>query len=428
MIALSALVAASLPGFNVRGWQDAGSDFKTVYASGRSFLSGVRAYNFPNLEKVFAANHVIKPFDWFAHAPTYPPFTFITLAPVIALPMVTAVYVWMALGAAALVGAIWSLGSAAERTFGLSRPWRLAILVAVAASPLTSFGLQIGNVSVVAGCLCIMAVATGETTHPNWRAAALTVSILLKPHVALCLMVGMLFSRNRSDRALVFRTGAFFVVLLLLYCLWGYTMLPFGMQFRDYAAMVHSEIATGCLNPRSREFLNLPPQITSLESMIGYFLDTPWMQFFTGLGLALFGGSLIYLSRTAPASRADLRLQLLGTWSTFGLLATYHRTHDAIILFLLLPWILGRLHRNRMDWAGWGTAVLLVLQFVGPDVPGLIRLSHEYAGSELAQFLVFREASLVTLLLLVLLLASLLSGVRSVGVARRLDHEFATVA
>ncbi len=412
LLALTGLVLASLPGYNVAGWQDAGSDFKTLYASARCFLTGLRAYNFTNIGRVFDANHVIRPGSWYAHAPTYPPFTFAVMAPVAALPMVVADYVWLGISTLALVLAIWAMASAAERHFALTRPWRLLIIVGVAASPLTSFGLQIGNVSVVAAALCIIAVmCDAGTLHLNWRALALTISLLLKPHIALCLMLGMFLSRNREDRAVVLRTCLFFAAALAAFSLWSFVALPFGTQLGDYTAMVRSEIATGCLNPRNHELLSLPPQVTSFESLLGYSLDSPWMQSITAVVLLGFASCLVFLSRSAPASRAGTRLELLGAWSTFGLLATYHRTHDGVILFLLLPWLLAAISRRRSDLAAWGTLALLILMSVGPDYPGLRKLADQY-HSPLAQFLFFRQASVATLLLLLLLVTHLLREVR----------------
>jgi hypothetical protein len=411
-LALTALVLPMLPGFNVPGWQDAGSDFKTVYASGHSFLAGLRAYDFRNLGAVFGANHVVTPSSWYAHAPTYPPFTFATLAPILALPMVTAVWLWLAISTASLILATWAMASMAERQLGLSRAWRLLLIVAIAASPLTSFGLQIGNVSVVAAALCIIAVMWADVPNPSWCALALTVSLLLKPHIALCLMVGMFLSRNRRDRTIAVRAALFFAAAVVCFALWATLHLPFGMQLHDYTAMVRSEMATGCLNPRNHELLSVAPQITSFESLLGFYIDWPLLPILNAAILLPLAGLLIYLSRSAAAEDSALRLELLGAWSAFGLCATYHRTHDAIILFLLLPWLLARLRRRWSDGVAWGTIGLFVIMSVGPDYPMLAHWMAPPAPASGWQFLIYRQAAIATFLLLLLLLAHLLREVR----------------
>ncbi len=55
--------------------QDAGSDFKTLYASTWCYSHHLDGYQFPNLAAVFRANKVVEPQSWYGHAPVYPPFT-----------------------------------------------------------------------------------------------------------------------------------------------------------------------------------------------------------------------------------------------------------------------------------------------------------------------------------------------------------------
>ena len=412
-MALGGVVLASMPGYHVRTFQDAGSDFKTLYSSARCFLAGLPAYDFTNIGNVFHANGVVTPGSWYAHAPTYPPFTFALLAPIVALPMVAAVYLWLGLSTAALMFAVWSMSEISERVFGLGRAWRLVIIALVAASPLVSFGLQIGNVSVIAGVLCILAIMAPEEVHPSWRATALTVSLLLKPHIALWLLVGMFLSRNRKDRALVVRTFGFFAGALLCFGLWSSLHFHLGMQLRSYTGMVSSEIATGCLNPRNHELLPPAAEVTSLESFFGFFLDTPWMQVINGISLLFMFCALVYVTRALRSSANGLRLELLGAWSTFGLLVTYHRTHDGIILFLLLPWLLARLSRRISDPAAWGIVAFGLAMSLGSFPPSFDWISNVLGLHWLSQFLVFRQSAIGTLLLLLLLLIDLFRQVRS---------------
>ena len=408
VLALGGLILAFLPGFQISTWQDPSSDFKTMYASASCFLNGQRAYNFPNIEKVFHSNHVITPTSWYAHAPTYPPFTFGMIAPLTAFSMSTAVCLWLAIATLALIFGIWSLNRSVEQDFGLPRVWRLALIVLVTISPLVSFGLFFGNVSVLAASLCIIAVTTPGTHHLRlWRALALAVSLLLKPHLALLLIVGMLAARHKEDRLVAGMASAFFLVALLCFAAWNFH-LPFGMQLRDYTAMVKSEIATGCLNPRNHELLAPAAQVPSLESLLGYVVDTPWMQAVNGTMLTLAAGLLLYLSRILPYNNPATRLELLGAWSTFGLLSTYHRSHDAIVLFLLLPPLLAHLAQNARSVFAWGILLLSAALSIGSWPPHFDWIATTLASPRLAGLLVFRQSAISALLLLVLLLAHLL--------------------
>ena len=405
ILALGGVLIASLQAFHVHLWTDSGSDFKTLYASSHLFNTGRLAYNFPNLTGVFRANQIVVP-GWYAHAPTYPPFTLVTLAPIAALPMALAIYVWMALTVVALVDATWSMASLAERELNLSRPWRLLLAALVAASPLVSFGLQLGNVSMMASALCIMAVMAPAGRHLNWRAAALTLSLLLKPHIALWLLVAMLVSRNRADRALVLRSVAWFAVAVSLILVSTFVH-PYGPQLRDYTHMVTSEILTGCLNPRNHELLPPAAEITSVQSLFGYGLDHAPLQILTTLTLAGLAAALLFASRRFPADNAAARLELLGAWSTFGLLVTYHRTHDGVILFFLLPWLLYRVSRRWADPVPWAVLAAYCFLAIGGFPPTFDWVAH-LGFAALSQFIVFRQSALGTLALQLILIVDLL--------------------
>ena len=327
--------------------------------------------------------------------------------------MFTAVYLWLAIATFSLIFAIWSLNRSVEQDFGLPRIWRLALIALVTISPLVNFGLFFGNVSVIAASLCILAV-TAPDVHSlrPWRALAFAASLLLKPHLALLLIVGMLASKRKEDRLVAGMASAFFLVALLCFTVWT-LHLPFGMQLRDYTAMVKSEIATGCLNPRNHELLAPAAQVPSLESLLGYFFDTPWMQAINVTVLVLSAGVLLFLSRTLPSQNPATRLELLGAWSTFGLLSTYHRSHDAIILFLLLPPLLAHLAQNARAFFAWGILLLSAALSIGSWPPHFDWIATTLASPRLADLLVFRQSAISALLLFVLLLAHLLHVARA---------------
>lgn len=434
VLALAGVLATSLAGYHVRRWPNSGSDFKTVYASGTNLLRGLPAYRFENLAPVFQRQGVTPPPSWYAHAPIYPPFTPVLLAPILALPMAAAVYVWMALSALALLGALWAMSLRLERGLatgglrleesarGLSRRWRLLLLVLVAVSPLLSFGLQIGNLSVMASSLCLVAVMCVEVAPTSLLAVALAASLLLKPHLPLFLLLGMCVSRHRADRVLAVRAFFFFAAAVGLSCLALRWHHPLGLQLHDWSAMLHLELTSGSMNPSSRQILPVEAEITSLQTLFGFFGNGAWLPALSWAVLVPAGALLVRASRSAASGSGEERLELLGAWSTFGMLVTYHRTHDALLLLLLLPWMLLRWRRRRMDPVAWSVLLLFAAISFSAAPSTLEALAAHHGLSHLAQFLLFRQAALATFLLLVLLIGHLLyraSTVRVSGAVRR---------
>ncbi len=405
VIAIAGMLVAVLQGYHVRAWQDSGSDFKTLYASAWCFLHGQGAYNFQSIGAVFDADQVVRPFSWYAHSPIYPPFSFAALVPITLVPMAAAVWVWLVLSALSAVWAIWVMADVCESRFKLEWIWRLAIPVLVAASPLLSFSLEVGNVSALVGTLCVVAVMCDEDGS-WWRASAMAFALLLKPHIVLWVLVGMLLSRNRVDRKLAVRALGIAAAVVVCFTAWVWLALPLGLQLREYGAIMRDEIAHGSLNPRNHELLPAVAQITSLESLIGYFFMAPWVQGVTAALLAGLAGTLVYTSRSKALDRGDTRLELLGAWSTFGLMPTYHRAHDGIILFLLVPWIVVRLARRWSDGAAWGVFTLAVAMAVSDSPPHYDWLA-KIGFARLAEFLVFRQTACATALLLIVLLVDL---------------------
>ena len=409
--AVVGVLVAVLQGYHVRAWQDSGSDFKTLYASGWCFLHGQGAYDFQSIGKVFDANHVVRPFSWYAHSPIYPPFTFAALIPMTMLPMAAAVCVWLALSAAGIVWAIWAMADVCERRFRLGWGWRLAVPALVAASPLLSFSLEVGNVSSVVAALCLIAVMQDES-GVWWRAALMAIALLLKPHIALWVLIGMLISRAGKDRGLAVRTVGVASVVTACFVAWASIALPMRLQVREFGAMMRDEMGRGSLDPRHHELLPAVAQITSLESLVGYFLRTPWMQGVTAALLVATAGLLVYASRSRALGGSATRLELLGAWCAFGLLPTYHRAHDGIILFVLVPWLLMRLARRWTDGAAWGVlglGVAMALSASPPHYDWLVKLGLH----RLADFVVFRQTACSTALLLLVLLWDLVRQQRS---------------
>jgi len=61
-----------------------------------------------------------------------------------------------------------------------------------------------------------------------------------------------------------------------------------------------------------------------------------------------------------------------------GMLATYHRAHDAVLLVLVLPWVVDRVRRTPLAWHSWATLLLYTALSASADFP-LVRRWVEIA-------------------------------------------------
>lgn len=401
-LAFGALLVVILLPCKPRLWVESLGDFKLVYASTATFLHSGDAYNLDGLGLVFQQNHVVPPASWYGHAPVYPPFTLVLLMPMLLLPMIPAAYVWASLSYLAVALASLRLTRYADAQFGLPLIFRLLIIALMAGSPLINFGLNLANLSVIASCLCIFAVTGPPQQSSRWKATALLGALLLKPHLAIWVVLALLVMPAKreaapSSRALATQALFFFGALL--------TLLAAGLAFRhqlvplltSYGNMLHLEAAGGSMDPRNHFAIIIPAQITSLASLLGYWTASlrliATLQVLTLAPLAL---ALLYASFRASL---EWRLLVVSGWVAFGFLVTYHRAHDGAILFLLLPWILARLRQRWWDGQAWSVTLLYGLFSI--DIPPEFyqRLSAFAPLHALANLLLFRQVALASALL-----------------------------
>ena len=403
------VLASILINYHVRAWEVTGSDFKTLYAAAWCLARGLNGYTFDNLAKVFTWGGVAEPQTWFGHAPVYPPLTLALLAPLTLLPMWVAVYGWALLSGLAVAGAAVALARFAGETFGLGRWWRMALVVAVVAAPLVSFGLEMANVSVVVASLCILAVATPDRTRLWPRALGLGVALILKPHMAIWVLIALLLVR--SGRSLGRLALAFGVSLAALLYLFAAARVGWGAEFAQYLAMLHGETGAGSMRAGNHELMEAAAQIVSLDSMMGY--GRAFASALRGLGFAVIAAlGLVLAWASLRLDGAAGRLQAASAWSGLGLIATYHRAADGTMLMLMLPWLASRLRRRW--WDGWAWAVLVAYAALsaGLPFPTMFTLLDQPGVSALEAFLLYRQGSLAAAAVAVLLVWSVVWQVR----------------
>jgi hypothetical protein len=411
---LGGLTISTLYQLQVRAADYGASDFKTLYASVWCFTHRINAYSIANIQQVFVANGVVQPEHWFGHAPVYPWITLALLSPLASMGMVPAAYVLIILSGVLMIVAVAALMRYAANNFDMGPGWRIAMAVLCASGPLLSFGINLGNVSVAASAFCFLAFVWRKGRSPwirrgsHWiPSAALAAAFVLKPHLALWVGIGMLLLPERAARAVVMRAG----VLIA-----GFTALTagvmaatgtLGLQTHAYFAMLSAEASTGSsMSATSRTVLPVVAEITSLNSILGFWISNPVVRV-TLTFAVLLGLGLLALRLTRQVNSERAALLAVGAWCTLGFLATYHRSPDAILLLMLLPWALDRVRRTPWAWHAWVATILYCALSVSADFPVVERWIASLPTYSPLAFLLLRQAGLADCLLLFVLLLAL---------------------
>lgn len=171
--------------------------------------------------------------------------------------MVFALNAWIILSAACMGLATAALLHAATRYYSLNLPLKLVLVGLAAASPLAEIGMELGNVSVVASALCVLSVASPDNLNLWIRAAAVVVALLLKPHIALWIVIACLFTFTIRERALVWRLGVLITGFSVLFTAWGIVHHSLWTQFSGYRAIVLSELSSGSMSPGNCDVIPL---------------------------------------------------------------------------------------------------------------------------------------------------------------------------
>jgi len=130
--------------------------------------------------------------------------------------------------------------------------------------------------------------------------------------------------------------------------------------------------------------------------------------------------AVVLAAFTRRCHSAPSSVLAFAAWCSFGLMATYHRAHDALILMGLLPWVCLTIGRGPRRWVAWVMLVLLGVLTSGIEGDTLMRLAVSAPPHSVAVFLLLHQAALANLLLLLALLFALRGAVREVNEHRSL--------
>ena len=168
----------------------------------------------------------------------------------------------------------------------------------------------------------------------------------------------MLLLPERATRSMVMRAIALVAGFTALTAGVMAAMGTLGFETHAYLAMLAAETSAGAsMNAASREVLPVVSQITSLDSIVGFWVTNPASRVLLTCAM-LLGIGLLAIRQTRRVDTERGALLAVGMWCTLGMLATYHRAHDAVLLLLLVPWAVDRVRRTPLAWHAWAAAAL----------------------------------------------------------------------
>lgn len=263
-------------------------------------------------------------------------------------------------------------------------------------------GVAFGQLSVVVVALMLPALGpwggrdfrgAGEAwPWRSWRTAGcglmLAVAGALKPQLVVVFAVLLLATPRWRVAVWSLAWGTAIAVGALA---WVQTVAPtwlthWGEQLEFFA---QSGLASPtAANEFTYQMINLEPWLHRLWSD-GIGMDVVWQRIAVGLPTLMLFALGVFVLWHAPRSVAianpgwtrsrwetdDFLLLALAMGGSLSLLATYHRTYDAVLLVWAGLWVWRRLSRHRGDLAAWVVAFCL-LTFLLPGPALLVTLDR----------------------------------------------------
>jgi len=422
---------------NVRSAEYVATDYKTVYASADLFRRGRNPFSMPEIVEEYRKSGVVLPKNMFGHMPVYPPVTLLALWPLTYLSMDQSAVAWLFASMLA-VGAATSMLLSEARAQELHWSNRMLLLAFTIGTPMLGYALDIGNVSPAVGALATISllIAIRESQRRDrgsrWPsvaagAASLGAALCLKPHLTIWILVGIALVCRRPGRIMAALAGGLFILgnAISAVILWnrGAVREVAG----SFLAMLRSERGSGSMAPASREILHVKSQITGLDSLLGLLVQPPWRNAIIGAVLVSLFALLLIAAKRSRWIRPDRNWQILFVAAVFGvgMLVSYHRAHDAVILPGLLGlWIcqmtrrgfarhLGKTTRWIYGAGSVGVVLLLVGSWFSIPAEAARGLSVWLHAPALYDLLTLRQAALTAAGMAVLLVV--LSGLTGPG-------------
>ena len=410
--AVFALTVFAFIAANVRQSLDKGihnpNDFVTLYAGSVCLTEACNPYNIPVLDNVLVQKRGTEiRQEWTDQLPIYPPTTLFLLLPFSRLSYATATTVWYVLSLSVYAaGLLWAfLFSSYLR--GQSRALRgVAVLLGVHFPKLVQC-LSFGNPSVLVTGLMLFAVFDAPHSRFRFRVICAAIACMLKPPLALPLMLLLVFRDSDRLRQSFLAMGAFFSAVAWILLL---AFLPGGMH--HWLADLRTNISMGQhggMNPSIR----ISPSNTLLNVAVlpGYFTNDPRIiktvtLLIAGTCVALFCFAIARLYRRRDWLTRGYAVSV-PTLAILSLLPVYHRFCDIGLVLFVIPWLIHSLSTHPR-WHSWLSLPILFLLYFSWE--RRISLDHlRVPARHVVEFLYYRGDPLLLLALTCILLLAMYS-------------------
>ncbi len=389
-------------------------DFANLFAGAVCLQHGDSPYRFASVRAALLEHGYFRVTaeTWPASLPLYPPFTLALFLPLAGLSYAHAASAFYVLTLAVSLVACFRILIASPALGEVPPVWRGLLLALLMASPETRWALGNGNPVVLVTALLLLCCFDPDVRWRWLRVFFFAFAVLLKPQIALPFALPLLVKPGDGWRMLLraFAVAGAATAAVLTWC----AERP-GTAM--WASDLHANLALGAaagntmsLTERAYVF---DPRL-NLAYLLGYWIrDARLDAVLTAAILLLCTAALGWaMVRSASQDRPQWALTV-GATAALTLLPVYHRSYDALLLVLALPWVLVTLRVRRQAFVAWPALVLIAASTViwARHLPVRWRGVHGVEQpASLIGFLTHRTHALIVLALAVLLLLALLRG------------------
>ena len=387
-------------------------DFANIFAGALCLLHGTSPYRFLSVQAALAGHgyFLVTAKTWPASLPLYPPFTLILFTPLASLGYAHAALAVYLLTLATCGVACFRILIASSTLAGVPPVWRGLLLCLLMVSPETRWALGNGNPIVLVTALLLFCCFDAD---PRWRwlrVLAFALAALLKPQIALPFALPLLVKPGDGWRMLLraFAVAGVAAAAALAWCAARPGTARWGSDLKANLALGTAAGNTMSLTERAYVF---DPRL-NLAYLLGYWIRSPRLDaLLTAAVLLVCGVALCWaVAHGAGQSRRQWTLAVAAT-ASLTLLPVYHRSYDALLLVLALPWVLVAIRARRQGFTAWSALLLIFASTIiwARHLPVRWRgVQGVEQPASLVGFLTHRTHAVIVLALTILLLSALL--------------------
>ncbi len=387
-------------------------DFANIFAGAVCLLHGDSPYRFESVQAALIQHgYFLVTFrTWPASLPLYPPFTLALFTPLAGLSYASAAAIVYLVTLAVCAVACFRILIASPELSQVPPVWRGLLLCLLMASPETRWALGNGNPIVLVTALLLFCCFDAGPRRRWLRALAFAIAVLLKPQIALPFALPLLVKPGDGWRMLL-RSFAVVLAAAVAAVAWCARCPGTAAWASDLQANLALGAAAGNTMSLTERAFVFDPRL-NLAYLFGYWIGSPRLDALLTAAILLAGAAALCwaIVRSAGRSRRQWALAVAAT-AAWTLLPVYHRSYDALLLILALPWALAATRIGRQGFAAWSALLLIAASTVlwARHLPVRWRgLQGVEQPASFVGFLTHRTHALIVLVLALLLLAALL--------------------